>query len=48
MNGMVSNSWPYVIAAYGITWAVLVGYSVRLFLMTRRVNPSRSISDSQS
>jgi heme exporter protein D len=36
MNGMVINSWPYVIAAYGVTWVVLVGYSVRLVLMARR------------
>ena len=48
MNGMVLNSWPYVIAAFGITWAVLLGYSLRLVLMTRRLVPARSTSDSQS
>lgn len=36
MNGMVADSWPYVIAAYGVTWVVLVGYAFRLVLMTRR------------
>ncbi len=36
MNGMVVDSWPYVIAAYAVTWVVLVGYSVRLVLMARR------------
>jgi len=36
MNGMVVDSWPYVIAAYGVTWVVLVGYAIRLVLMTRR------------
>jgi len=25
MNGMVVNSWPYVIAAYAVTWAVILG-----------------------
>lgn len=48
MNGMVLNSWPYVIAAFGITWAVLLGYSLRLVLMTRRLSTSRSTSDPQS
>ncbi len=47
MNGMVSNSWPYVIAAYGVTWAVLLGYSVRLVLMSRRLGSSRSNPDPQ-
>ena len=36
MNGIVVDSWPYVIAAYAVTWVVLVGYSVRLVLATRR------------
>ena len=28
--------WNYVIAAYAVTWIGLIGYSVRLFLLTRR------------
>lgn len=36
MNGMVINSWPYVIAAFAVTWLVLIGYAVRLRLMARR------------
>lgn len=36
MNGMVTNSWPYVVAAYGVTWVVLLGYSARLYFMLRR------------
>ncbi len=36
MNGMVIDSWPYVIASFVLTWVVLVGYSVRLFRMMRR------------
>ena len=45
MNGMVTDSWPYVIAAYGVTWAVLLGYSFRLIAMTRRNNSSNIISN---
>jgi hypothetical protein len=36
MNGMVTDSAPYVIAAYAVTWAVLIGYTVRLVLLARR------------
>ncbi|MGK7312565.1 MAG: hypothetical protein ACN0LA_10055 [Candidatus Longimicrobiales bacterium M2_2A_002] len=31
-----ANVWSYVIAAYAVTWFGLIGYSVRLFLLTRR------------
>ena len=31
-----SNVWSFVIAAYAITWIGLIGYSVRLFILTRR------------
>ena len=48
MNGMVMDSWPYVIAAYVVTWVVLLGYSFRLIVMTRRNSSSRSRLDSQS
>ena len=48
MNGMVTDSWPYVIAAYGVTWAVLLGYSVRLIAMTRRNNSSTRSSNTTS
>ena len=47
MNGMVSDSWPYVIAAYGVTWAVLLGYSFRLIAMTRRNNSGSTSSRSR-
>ena len=36
MNGMAADAWPYVVAAYAVTWIVLLGYSIRLVLMTRR------------
>ena len=42
MNGMAADTWPYVIAAYGVTWAVLIGYSIRLITMTRRNNRSNT------
>ena len=47
MNGMAADSWPYVIAAYAVTWVVLTGYSVRLILMTRRNRSTRSRLDSK-
>ena len=31
-----ANVWNYVIAAYVVTWVGLIGYSVRLFVLTRR------------
>jgi hypothetical protein len=48
MNGMATNSWPYVIAAYAVTWAVILGYTIRLVLMARGHNASRSQTESRS
>jgi hypothetical protein len=31
-----SNVWNFVIGAYGISWLVLVGYSIRLMIVNRR------------
>lgn len=31
-----ANVWNYVIAAYAVTWMGLIGYAVRLFVLTRR------------
>jgi hypothetical protein len=31
-----SNVWNYVIGAYGVSWLVLVGYSLRLLIVNRR------------
>jgi hypothetical protein len=31
-----TNVWAYVIAAYVVTWIGLIGYSVRLYALTRR------------
>ena len=47
MNGMAADSWPYVIAAYAVTWVVLLGYSFRLMVMTRRNRSTRSRLDSK-
>lgn len=48
MNGMVVNSWPYVIAAYAVTWVVILGYTIRLIRMARRNSASRSHMGSHS
>jgi hypothetical protein len=31
-----ANVWNYVIGAYAVTWLGLIGYAVRLVLLTRR------------
>jgi hypothetical protein len=30
------NVWNYVIGAYGVTWLVMISYSLRLYLLNRR------------
>lgn len=30
------NVWNYVIGAYGVAWVTLIGYSIRLMVLTRR------------
>jgi CcmD family protein len=36
MNGMAFDTWPYVIAAFAITWLVLIGYSIHLARASKR------------
>ena len=48
MNGMAVNSWPYVIAAYAVTWVVILGYTIRLVQMARGRKGSRSPADTPS
>jgi hypothetical protein len=31
-----ANVWNYVIGAYSVTWLVLIGYSLRLYILNRR------------
>jgi CcmD family protein len=42
MNGMVVDSWPYVIVAYSVTWVVLFGYVVHLVRTDRRIRDARN------
>ena len=37
MNGMVMDSWPYVIAAYVVTWVFFVVYDGSLVVRGREV-----------
>lgn len=48
MNGMAVDSWPYVTAAYAVTWVVILGYSFRLFRMKRRIDASHLSSQEPS
>lgn len=42
MNGMAINTWPYVIAAYSLTWVVLLGYVAHLVRTDRRIRDARN------
>jgi hypothetical protein len=33
----VSNEWRFVVAAYAVTWAVLIGYAAYVEIQGRRV-----------
>ena len=35
-NGVLTGGWGYVVAAYGISWTVLIVYGVSLFIRSRR------------
>ncbi len=37
MTGIIVGGWEYVIAAYVLTWAVLTGYAVSLWIRFRAV-----------
>jgi CcmD family protein len=46
MNGMAQHSWPYVIAAYVVTWTVLGAYALYLWRTVK--DAFARISDSSS
>ncbi len=35
-SGLIEGGWGYVSAAYGITWTVLLSYTVSLLLRSRQ------------
>lgn len=35
MNGTIEGGWGYVIAVYGISWGVLLGYALTLLFQSR-------------
>lgn len=39
-TGRVSGGWDYVTAAYVVTWSVLLGYVVSLWLRQRALAPT--------
>jgi hypothetical protein len=49
MNGMAQNSWPYVIAAYAVTWVVLIGYAWYLWRVVKdaKAQGARSLGASE-
>ena len=34
----VGNVWNYVVGAYAVTWLVLTGYALRIYVLNRRAN----------
>jgi hypothetical protein len=34
------SEWNYIVAAYAVAWAGLIGYSIRLALLNRRARRS--------
>ena len=34
--------WNYVIGAYAVTWLVLTGYALRVYLLNRRASRTRA------
>lgn len=36
MTGVIEGGWPFVIAAYAVSVAVLAGYAVSLFVRLRQ------------
>ena len=39
MTGSIQGGWPYVIAAYALSWAVWAAYAVSLAARGRRRGP---------
>ena len=35
-GGVIQGGWGYVIAAYGISWAVLLAYAISLYVRAKR------------
>lgn len=35
MDGVIQGGWGYVIAVYGISWGVLLGYAAALLLQSK-------------
>lgn len=40
VDGRVSGEWPYVIAAYAVTWVILLGYAVHTWRAWRQAAQS--------
>lgn len=35
-TGMITGGWEYVWAVYGLSWGVLITYTIRALLLRRR------------
>jgi hypothetical protein len=41
-QGVISGGWPYIWGAYSLTWVLLAGYAVSLFVRAGRARRSSS------
>lgn len=44
-QGMIQGGWGYVIAVYGISWGVLLGYAALLLVQARERALARALSE---
>lgn len=47
-QGMIQGGWGYVIAVYGISWGVMLGYAAMLLAQARERALARALPDESS
>lgn len=47
-QGMIQGGWGYVIAVYGISWGVMLGYAALLLFQARDRALARALPDESS
>lgn len=47
-QGMIQGGWGYVIAVYGISWGVMLGYAVMLLAQARERALARALPEASA
>ncbi len=42
-SGVIDGGWAYIWGAYGVTWALLLGYAVSLVFRAWRARPAAAL-----